>query len=79
MMKNDQDGSWKMEELAEWNENIFIQVPRLMLEVSKIIWKLKWINSELKSAKDQFQDDITRVMELQLELTTSLQCFGDLG
>ena len=62
MMKNDQDGSWKMEELAEWNENIFIQVPRLMLEVSKIIWKLEWINSSLKSAKRSVQVDLTPVI-----------------
>ena len=54
MMKNDQVGRWKKEELVEWNEDIIIQVPRLMLEVSKIIWKLELLNSELKQAKMRF-------------------------
>ena len=41
MMKNDQVDRWKKEELDVWNEDIIIQVLRLILEVSKIIWKLE--------------------------------------
>ena len=61
MMKNDQVDRWKKEELDVWNEDIIIQVLRLILEVSKIIWKLEWLNSELKVNKNQFQDEQTRV------------------
>ena len=67
MMKNDQVDRWKKEELDVWNEDIIIQVLRLILEVSKIIWKLEWLNSELKSTKNQFQDELTRVQESILE------------
>ena len=66
-MKNDQVDRWKKEELDVWNEDIIIQVLRLILEVSKIIWKLEWLNSELKSTKNQFQDELTRVQESILE------------
>ena len=31
----------KKEELAEWDENMIIQVLRLILEVSAIKWKLE--------------------------------------
>ena len=55
MMKNDQVGRWKYEELDVWNEDLFIQVLILMLEASKIIWKLEWLNSKLKSAKISFR------------------------
>ena len=55
MIKNDQEKRrkkelelWRMikrrrkkEKLIEWNENIIIQILILMLEVSKIIWKLE--------------------------------------
>ena len=61
---NDEEwSSWKMEdeELDEWSEDLVIQVLILMLEASKIIWKLEWLNSELKSTKDQFQDEQTWV------------------
>ena len=47
-MKINQDEIWKNEELAEWNEDIIIQVLKLILEVSTINWKLEWLNSELK-------------------------------
>ena len=67
MMKNDQVGRWKYEELDVWNEDLFIQVLILMLEASKIIWKLELLNSELKSTKNQFQDELTRVQESILE------------
>ena len=62
MMKNDQVGRWKKEELIEWNEDIIIQVPRLMLEASTMIWKLERLNIELKTSKYEVQDDPTRVM-----------------
>ena len=55
MMKNDQVGRLKKEELAKWNEDIIVQVVRLILEVSTIQWKLEWLNSELKSAKISFR------------------------
>ena len=61
---NDEEwSSWKMEdeELDEWSEDLVIQVLILMLEASKIIWKLEWVNSELKSTKNQLQDEQTRV------------------
>ena len=61
---NDEEwSSWKMEdeELDEWSEDLVIQVLILMLEASKIIWKLEWVNSELKVNKNQFQDEQTRV------------------
>jgi len=61
-MKNDQDRRWKMEELAEWNEDIIIQVLKLILEVSMIKWKLEWLKSELKTRKYKVQNDPTRVM-----------------
>ena len=56
-----------MEELDVWNENLVIQAHMLMLEASKIKWKLEWLNSELKSTKNQFQDELTRVQESILE------------
>ena len=55
MIKNDQVGRWKYEELDVWNEDLFIQVLILMLEASKIIWTLEWFNLELKSAKISFR------------------------
>ena len=55
MMKNDQVGRWKYQELDVWNEDLFIQVLIFMLEASKIIWKLEWLNLELKSAKISFR------------------------
>ena len=42
------------EELDEWSEDLVIQVLILMLEASKIIWKLEWVNSELQVNKNQF-------------------------
>ena len=56
-----EDGRWKIEELDVWNEDLIIQVLISMLEASKIIWKLEWVNSELKSTKNQLQDEQTRV------------------
>ena len=55
MMKNDQVDRWKKEELDVWNEDIIIQALRLIPEVSKIIWKLEWLNLELKPAKISFR------------------------
>ena len=55
MMKNDQVGRWKYEELDVWNEDLFIQVLIFILEASKIIWKLEWLNLELKSVKISFR------------------------
>ena len=55
---NDEEwSSWKMEdeEIDEWSEELIIQVLILMLEASKIKWKLEWLNSELKSTKNRFR------------------------
>ena len=50
MMKNDKVGKWKMEDV--WNEDLVIQALILMLEASKIKWKLEcsfWSYSQQKS------------------------------
>ena len=75
MMKNDQVGRWKKEELVEWNEDIIIQVQILMLEASKIIWKLEWLNSELKSAKMRFW---MRKLEFPSQNSSFMLCYSGL-
>ena len=72
MMKNDQDERWKKEELAEWNEDIIIQVLRLILEVSTIKWKLEWLILELKSAKISFWMSKLESPSITFDFTTLL-------
>ena len=60
------------EELDVWIEDLVIQVLILLLEVSKIIWKLKWLNSELKQARMRFWMSTLESPRIKLEFSTLL-------
>ena len=60
------------EELDVWIEDLVIQVLILLLEVSKIIWKLKWLNSELKQARMRLWMSTLESPSIKLKFSTLL-------